>query len=210
MQFDLGAMPMVAILRGLTPAQAPQLGRILLDAGFRLLEVPLNRPGAIDAMRELLRIAPADAIIGGGTMLSVEQVELVHAAGGRLMVSPNFDPAVVSRARELDMLVLPGVATPSEGFAALAAGAHGLKLFPAEMIPPAAVKAFRSVLPPETRLMPVGGIDAASMRSYAAAGADGFGIGGSLFQPGRALPEIQRAARELMAVRATLIDSSAP
>ncbi|MDO9216239.1 MAG: 2-dehydro-3-deoxy-6-phosphogalactonate aldolase, partial [Lacisediminimonas sp.] len=191
---DLGVLPLVAILRGLGAHEAPQVGRALFDAGFRLLEVPLNRPGALAAIQALLQIAPPDAIIGGGTMLSVEHVEQVHAAGGRMMVSPNFDAAVVRRAVALDMLAFPGVVTPSEAWQALAAGAHGLKLFPAEMIPPAAVKALRSVLPPEVLLMPVGGIDVDNMAAYARAGANGFGIGGALYQSGVAPAALAQAA----------------
>ncbi len=188
MNQDLGPLPLVAILRGLTAKEAPQVGRDLFAAGFRLLEVPLNRPGALDAMRALLAIAPADAIIGGGTMLTVQQVEQVYAAGGRMMVAPNFDLAVVERAVALDMLAFPGVVTPSEAFQALAAGAHGLKLFPAEMISPAAVKALRSVLPSEVLVMPVGGITPDNMATYVKAGANGFGIGGALYQPATTAP----------------------
>ncbi|MDO8298835.1 2-dehydro-3-deoxy-6-phosphogalactonate aldolase [Lacisediminimonas sp.] len=205
MQADLGVLPLVAILRGLGAHEAPQVGRALFDAGFRLLEVPLNRPGALAAIQALLQIAPPDAIIGGGTMLSVEHVEQVHAAGGRMMVSPNFDAAVVRRAVALDMLAFPGVVTPSEAWQALAAGAHGLKLFPAEMIPPAAVKALRSVLPPEVLLMPVGGIDVDNMAAYARAGANGFGIGGALYQSGVAPAALAQAAAAFISARQRLI-----
>lgn len=208
MQFQLGTLPLVAILRGLTPEEAPHVGQALFDAGFRLLEVPLNRPGAIEAMRGLLQIAPVDAIIGGGTILSVEQVEQVAAAGGRMMVSPNFNTAVVQRAVELGMLTLPGVATPTEAFQALAAGAHGLKLFPAEMIPPPVVKAIRSVLPGETSLMPVGGITPDNMQAYVRAGATGFGIGGALYQPAIEPGALKQAAAAFMAARQQIMTPS--
>lgn len=202
---DLGPLPLVAILRGLTVGEAPQVGACLFAAGFRLLEVPLNRPGALDAMRSLIAIAPPDAIIGGGTMLTVAQVEQVHAAGGRMMVSPNFDATVVGRARALGMLAFPGVTTPTEAFQALAAGAHGLKLFPAEMIPPAAVRALRSVLPAEVLLMPVGGITPDNMAAYVRAGASGFGIGGALYQPASPSAALGDAAAAFMGARQALI-----
>jgi 2-dehydro-3-deoxyphosphogalactonate aldolase len=156
-------------------------------------------------MQALLQIAPPDAIVGGGTMLTVQHVEQVHAAGGRMMVSPNFDAAVVRRAVELDMLAFPGVVTPSEAWQALAAGAHGLKLFPAEMIPSAAVKALRSVLPPEVLLMPVGGISVNNMAGYVSAGASGFGIGGALYQPGVAQAALAQAAAAFISMRQRLI-----
>lgn len=204
MQKELGDLPLIAILRGLSAPQAQQTGRILFDAGFRLLEVPLNRPGALEAMRALLDIAPPDAIIGGGTMLTVEHVEQVHAAGGRMMVAPNFDAAVVRRAVELDMLAFPGVATPSEAYQALAAGAHALKLFPAEMIGPPVVRALRSVLPAEVRLIPVGGITPSNMGEFVQAGASGFGIGGALFQPTAGPEALAAKAAEFIAIRASL------
>jgi 2-dehydro-3-deoxyphosphogalactonate aldolase len=193
MDFD---MPLVAILRGLAPADAPAIGAALFDAGFRLLEVPLNRPGALEAIRILAAMAPPDAVVGGGTMLSVEHVEDVHAAGGRLLVAPNCNAAVIRRGVELGMLCAPGVATPTEGFAALDAGAHALKIFPAEMVGTAGLKAIGSVLPPDTPLWPVGGITPDSMAAWVRAGATGFGIGGALFQPGVTSKEIARRAQE--------------
>ncbi|SNS77934.1 2-dehydro-3-deoxyphosphogalactonate aldolase [Noviherbaspirillum humi] len=196
--------PLVAILRGLTPAEAPEFGRILFDAGFRLLEVPLNRPGAIEAMRELIRIAPADAIIGGGTMLTLQHVEQVHEAGGRLMVSPNCEPEVIAYAVGKGMLALPGVATPTEAYRALQAGAHGLKLFPAEMLPPSVVKAMVSILPPDTPVMPVGGVSPENMAAFAAAGATGFGIGSALYKPGIDAAGLKKSAEAFMRARAAL------
>jgi 2-dehydro-3-deoxyphosphogalactonate aldolase len=135
------------------------------------------------------------ALIGAGTVLNVQQVQDVHDAGGRLIVSPNFNPAVVAKALSLNMVVLPGVATPSEAFAALDAGAHGLKLFPAEMISPATVKALRAVLPKAAALMPVGGITPDNMAPYRAAGASGFGLGSALYAPGRSAQEVQTQAQ---------------
>lgn len=183
-------MPLVAILRGLLPAEAEAVGAALVESGFRTLEVPLNRPGALDCIATLARTLPADAIVGGGTMLTVADVEAVHAAGGRLMVSPNCDAAVIRRAVELGMLCAPGVATPTEAFTALQAGAHALKLFPAEMVGHGGIKALKSVLPAGTDLWPVGGVTPESMAPWKKAGATGFGIGGQLFSPGTSAVDV--------------------
>lgn len=191
-QFEL---PLVAILRGLSPADAPAVGAALFEAGFRLLEVPLNREGALEAINLLARMAPADAIIGGGTMLNVADVDAVADAGGRLFVSPNCRPSVIARAAARGMLCAPGVATPTEAFDALDAGAHALKLFPAEAIGYAGLKAFRTVLPAGTPLWPVGGVTPEQLPAWKAAGATGAGIGSQLYAPGVALDALaQRAA----------------
>jgi 2-dehydro-3-deoxyphosphogalactonate aldolase len=190
--------PLVAILRGLTPADAPAVGRALFDAGWRIIEVPLNRPQALECIALLAAMAPADALVGGGTLLTPQAVDEVHAAGGRLMVAPNCDPDVITRGVQRGMLCLPGVATPTEALLALRSGAHALKLFPAEMVQPAGMKAMASILPPGTGLWPVGGITPQNMGTWRAAGAAGFGIGGSLYQPGAAAPEVARAARAFM------------
>lgn len=203
--FKPAPCPLIAILRGLTPAEAPTVGRILFDAGFRMLEVPLNRPGAIDAIRALLRIAPDDALIGAGTVLTVNDVEAVKEAGGRLIVSPHCQPDVIEHAARHGLIALPGVTTPTEAFRALQAGAHGLKLFPAEMIAPAAVKAIRSVLPVDTPLFPVGGIQPHNMAEYVAAGATGFGVGGQLYQPRIDAAALQRSAEAFMTARRNLL-----
>ena len=181
---DLPELPLVAILRGLDPRDAAAVGRVLFDAGWRMLEVPLNRPGALDAIRILVEMAPPDAIVGGGTMLTVAHVDAVAEAGGRLFVAPNCNPAVIAHARGAGMLCAPGVATPTEAFAALDAGAHALKLFPAEAIGPAGLKAMKSVLPQDTPLWPVGGVTPGQLPAWRAAGATGAGIGGQLFAPG--------------------------
>lgn len=190
----LAARPLVAILRGITPAEAVDVGRALVDAGIRLLEVPLNSPQPLDSIAALADAFPA-AMVGAGTVLHRTDVGSVQAAGGRLVVAPNFNPEVVQEARELGMACLPGVATPTEAFAALQAGATGLKLFPAEAIPPAAVKALRAVLPADTLLLPVGGIGTGNLPAYLAAGADGFGIGSALYHPGVAAAEVAVKAR---------------
>ncbi|MDZ7937733.1 MAG: 2-dehydro-3-deoxy-6-phosphogalactonate aldolase [Rhodoferax sp.] len=188
-------LPLVAILRGLEPSQAQAVGEALAESGFRVLEVPLNRPGALECIATLARTLPVDAIVGGGTMLTVADVEAVHAAGGRLMVSPNCDAAVIRRAVALDMLCAPGIATPTEAFTALQAGAHALKLFPAEMVGHGGLKALKSVLPAGTDMWPVGGVTPESMAPWHKAGATGFGIGSQLFAPGTSAAEVLVRAR---------------
>jgi 2-dehydro-3-deoxyphosphogalactonate aldolase len=189
----MAQLPLIAILRGLTPAEAPAVGQALVDSGFALIEVPLNSPDPLHSIAALTQQQP-QALIGAGTVLNAQQVKDVHAAGGRLIVSPNFNPAVVAQALALGMVALPGVATPSEAFAALDAGAHGLKLFPAEMISPATVKALRAVLPKAVALMPVGGITPDNMAPYLAAGANGFGLGSALYAPGRSAAQVAAQA----------------
>lgn len=192
-------MPLVAILRGLDVAQAKDVGLALYQAGFRTLEVPLNRPGALDCIDQLVQALPADALVGGGTMLTVTDVDAVHAAGGRLMVSPNCDARVIRHAAALGMLCAPGIATPTEAFAALEAGAHALKLFPAEMVGHGGLKAMRSVLPEGTDFWPVGGITPDSIGGWVKAGATGFGIGSQLYAPGTSAAEVLVRARTYVA-----------
>lgn len=191
--------PLVAILRGLTPAEAPDHGAALIAAGITLIEVPLNSPEPLASIGLLADRFGDRALIGGGTVLSAADAGAVHAAGGRLIVAPNFAPAVAAVARGRGMEYAPGVATMTEAFAALEAGASLLKLFPAEMIPPAAVRAMRAVLPPATRLLPVGGITPAAMGAYRAAGASGFGLGSALYRPGQAAGVTAAQARAFVA-----------
>lgn len=200
----LGRLPLVAILRGLTPAEAPSIGQALINAGFALLEVPLNSPKPLDSIALLARQHP-EALIGAGTVLTPAQVREVHGAGGELIVSPNFNEDVVSEAVRLGMVCLPGIMTPTEAFAALAAGAHGLKLFPAELASPAVVKAMLAVLPTGTLLLPVGGITPDNMAAWRAAGAQGFGIGSSLYKPGKSATAVQHDATDFVAAYARLI-----
>ena len=190
----MAQLPLIAILRGLTPAEAPAIGEALVSSGFAIIEVPLNSPEPMHSIATLTKLFP-QTLIGAGTVLNAQQVKDVHAAGGRLVVAPNFNPAVVAQALALNMVVLPGVATPTEAFAALDAGAHGLKLFPAEMISPATVKALRAVLPKSAALMPVGGITPNNMAAYRAAGASGFGLGSALYAPGRSAEQVQEMAQ---------------
>jgi 2-dehydro-3-deoxyphosphogalactonate aldolase len=193
----MAQLPLIAILRGLTPAEAPAIGEALVSSGFAIIEVPLNSPEPLQSIAALTKLFP-QTLIGAGTVLNAQQVKDVHGAGGRLVVAPNFNPAVVAQALALNMVVLPGVATPTEAFAALDAGAHGLKLFPAEMISPATVKALRAVLPKTTALMPVGGITPDNMAAYLTAGASGFGLGSALYAPGRSAQEVRLQAKSFV------------
>ena len=186
-------LPLVAILRGLPPADALAVGQALVAHGMSLIEVPLNSPQPLTSIAALAAALP-EALVGAGTVLTPRQVREVHAAGGQLIVSPNFNAEVMAEALRLGLICLPGVMTPTEAFAALAAGADGLKLFPAEMVSPAIVKALRAVLPADALLLPVGGITPDTMGAYRAAGANGFGLGSALYRPGMAATEVARHA----------------
>jgi 2-dehydro-3-deoxyphosphogalactonate aldolase len=199
------ANPLIAILRGLKPAEAADTAAALTGAGFTILEVPLNSPDPLDSIRRMVTAAP-DAIVGAGTVLTRDQVGRVADAGGRIIIAPNFDPRVAAEARRLSLAYCPGVGTVSEAFAALESGAAALKLFPAEMIPPAAVRAMRAVLPRETRLLPVGGIDPSTMAGYVRAGANGFGLGSALYKPGQDAAATGRRAQDFMAAWQALGD----
>jgi 2-dehydro-3-deoxyphosphogalactonate aldolase len=190
--------PLVGILRGVTPAEALDVGQALASAGWTLIEVPLNSPQPLRSIETLASALP-QALIGAGTVLSASAVRDVHAAGGQLIVSPNFNADVVREAVELGMVCLPGVLTATEAFAALDAGATGLKLFPAEMLMPGAVKALRAVLNAQTLLLPVGGITPDNMAAYRVAGANGFGIGSALYKPGMAAGAVKSNALKFLA-----------
>jgi len=188
-------LPLVAILRGLQPARAAEIATVLFDAGFRALEVPLNRPGAIEAISQLVRMAPADAWIGAGTVLDVAQVDAVGDTGATLIVSPHFDAAVLRRARERGMRTVPGVFTATEAFAAWRAGADALKIFPAEAMTHSGLTGLTTVLPPGLPLWPVGGIAPDNIGAWRKAGATGFGLGGGLFKPELGVVEIAARAK---------------
>ena len=194
----LARLPFIAILRGIRPEEALDVGQALVDAGWHIIEVPLNSPKPISSILALAAAFP-HLLIGAGTVLEPEQVHQVHKAGGKLIVAPNFNADVVRAAADLGMVCLPGVFTPTEAFAALDAGATGLKLFPAEMIPPSGVKAMRAVLPASTLLLPVGGISPANIGGYLAAGANGFGIGSALYTPGKSAGEVKQSALDFAA-----------
>ena len=188
-------LPLVAILRGLQPERAAEVARVLFDAGFRALEVPLNRPGAIAAIATLVPLAPADAWIGAGTVLDTAQVDAVADTGAGLIVSPHFDAAVVRRARDRGLRAVPGVFTASEAFAAWREGAAALKIFPAEAMTHAGLTGLTTVLPRDLPLWPVGGIVADNIAAWRRAGATGFGLGGGLFKPDMTTLEIASRAR---------------
>ena len=191
-------LPLVAILRGLRPDEAPAIGDVLVEAGFRLLEVPLNSPQPLESIALLKKRFP-DALVGAGTMLTVQQARDVAASGGELVVAPNFNREVVVETVGLGMVSLPGVMTPTEAFAALDAGAHGLKLFPAELASPAVAKALLAVLPKGTPLIPVGGIAACNLQRWHTGGAAGFGLGSSLYKPGDDTATVAKKAAAIVA-----------
>ena len=195
----LSYCPIVAILRGVKPDEIDAIGDALIEAGVTVIEVPLNSPQPFESIKRLAERHAYHALVGAGTVLEARDVARVKEAGGQLVVAPNFDADVVRAAKAAGLAALPGVMTPSEGFAALKAGADGLKLFPAEIIPPAVFKAWRAVFTPDTMLLAVGGVGVENIRSYAEAGASGYGIGSALYKPGRAAAEIGKLARALVA-----------
>lgn len=197
------AMPLVAILRGLTPETADGIGDALVEAGFTLIEVPLNSPRPLESIARLAKRLEGRAMVGAGTVLDIAAVEAVEAAGGTLIVSPNTNTAVISAAALRGLIAVPGFQTPSEAFAALDAGARALKLFPAEAASPAVLKAIRTVLPTGTAVLPVGGISPTTMAPWHAVGAAGFGIGSALYTPGITAEALaERAAAFIAAYRA--------
>lgn len=199
-RFDaaFSAAPLVAILRGLTPAEAPAVGDALVDAGFTLIEVPLNSPDPFDSIKLLIERVGDRALIGAGTVLTVEDVARVQDVGGTLIVSPNTNTDVIAATAARGMISMPGYFTPSEGFAALAAGATALKLFPADGTTPGYLKAQRAVLPKTTRMLAVGGIVPENVAEWRAAGADGFGLGSNLYRPGKSADAVAAEARRYL------------
>ncbi len=187
---------MVAILRGLTLERAAETGACLVAAGFRSIEVPLNSPQPFDSIAELAR-GYGDCLVGAGTVLTSAEVDRVHAAGGRLVVAPNCDGAVIRRALDLGMRVMPGIATATEAFEALRHGATELKLFPASTYGAGHLRALKSVLPKNVKVHAVGGIGAKDIAEWLESGADGFGFGGELFKPGYTLAEVAARAKGL-------------
>lgn len=195
----LAELPLIAILRGLKPENAEAVGHALLEAGFRIIEVPLNSPEPFRSIEILAKTMPRNILVGAGTVLDPQQVNGIRDVGGKLIVMPHADLEVIKRAKEQDLICTPGVATPTEAFAALNAGADAIKIFPAEAIPPAVVKAWRAVLPKDALVVPVGGIKPDTMKPYVDAGANGFGLGSALFTPAMAVEEIGRKARDFAA-----------
>ncbi|WP_265500919.1 2-dehydro-3-deoxy-6-phosphogalactonate aldolase [Paracoccus beibuensis] len=191
--------PLIAILRGLTPAEAPDVASALIDAGITRHEVPLNSPDPLDSIRILARDFGDRAVIGAGTVLTVADVAAVAEAGGRMVLSPNCAPEVIRATRDAGMESYPGVMTPSECFVALGAGATGLKLFPGELIGPAGLRAMRAVLPKGTECWAVGGVSAENMEAWRKAGAVGFGIGSALYAPGDSAEIVAAKAARMVA-----------
>lgn len=188
----------IAILRGLRPEESLPIGEALVASGITTLEVPLNSPDPLASIARLARALEGRASVGAGTVLSVEDVERVRDAGGRLVVSPNCDPDVIRRTRELGLESWPGVMTPTEGFAALKAGATGLKIFPGSLLGPEGLRAMRAVLPPGTRVYAVGGAGPDNFAAWIAASADGFGLGTALYAPGLSAEEVRARAERIV------------
>lgn len=191
--------PLIAILRGITPDEAESVGAALIEAAFEIIEVPLNSPAPLATIERLAARFGDAALIGAGTVLSANDVDAVSVAGGRLIVMPHADEAVVRRAKDRGLACVPGFATPTEAFAAIAAGADALKLFPAEGSSPAVLKSLRAVLPRDVPIIPVGGIDERSFAAWLAAGAAGFGIGSALYKPDVTAEALRARAQTLAA-----------
>lgn len=191
--------PLIAILRGLTPQDAPAIGRALVAAGITRLEVPLNSPDPLESIALLARDLDGQATVGAGTVLGVDQVRAVRAAGGQMVLSPNCQAEVIRATVAEGMASYPGVMTPTEAFAALEAGATGLKLFPGELIGPTGLRAMRAVLPQGTECWAVGGVSVANMAEWRGAGAAGFGIGSSLYKPGDSAETVAAKAAAIVA-----------
>jgi 2-dehydro-3-deoxyphosphogalactonate aldolase len=194
--------PLVAILRGVRPDEVEAIGDALVEAGFTLIEVPLNSPDPFDSIARLARRLTGRAVVGAGTVLRPDDVNRVAEAGGTIVISPNANPAVIAASVAAGLVSLPGIATPSEAFAALDAGADALKLFPAESHHPGVVKAMLAVLPRGTRMLPVGGIAPDVLAPWSAAGAAGFGLGSALYKPGMTAGEVGRRAADFVAALA--------
>lgn len=193
------ACPLVAIIRGVTPDEAEAVGEAIHEAGIRIIEVPLNSPQPLKSIELLAKRLGDRALIGAGTVLDPTQVDEVQAAGGQLIVSPNTNPQVIAATAAAGLVSCPGYFTPSEAFAAIAAGAHALKLFPAEAATPAVVKAQRAVLPKDVPILVVGSVKPELMAAWLEAGANGFGLGSGVFKPGNTAKQVLENARAYVA-----------
>ncbi len=195
----LARCPLIAILRGIRPEEADEIGAALIDAGFSVIEVPLNSPHPMHSIERLAQRFGDVALIGAGTVTAERHVTELADAGGRLVVMPHGDAAILRRAKAAGLACIPGFATPTEAFAAIAAGADALKLFPAEASPPPVLKAMKAVLPPHVPVLPVGGITPERIAAYREAGAAGFGLGSALYKPGMSASEVARQAAGFIA-----------
>lgn len=185
---------LIAILRGIRPEETEATVAVLIEAGFTAIEIPLNSPDPFRSIETAARMAPADCLIGAGTVLTVEDVERLNDVGGRLTVSPNVVPAVIERAATHGMVTMPGVMTPTEAFTAIDAGASGLKFFPASVLGPSGIAAIKAVLPKDAEISAVGGVSEESFADYAKVGVRSFGLGSSLYRPGIAAEEVASRA----------------
>jgi 2-dehydro-3-deoxyphosphogalactonate aldolase len=189
---------LIAILRGITPDEAEPIGEALIEAGWRIIEVPLNSPDPLKSIERLQKRFGDQALIGAGTVLTPAQVADVAATGANVIISPNANLSVIEASVARGMVSLPGVATPTEAFAAIGAGATGVKAFPAEAIPPHVIKAWKAVLPKEIPVLAVGGVTPDNMKAFAEAGAAGFGIGGSIYKPGSDVATVAAKAKQFI------------
>ncbi len=192
----LAKLPLVAILRGITPDEAPEAADILYRNGFRLIEVPLNSPDPLKSISLMRSRLPQDALVGAGTVLRAEDVDILAGMSADLIVMPHADIEVIKAAKEAGLICLPGVVSPTEAFAAIRAGAHALKLFPAELVAPSILKAMRAVLPKDLPVFPVGGITPDNQAEFLKAGANGFGLGSALYTPGMSATKLEEKAAE--------------
>ena len=204
LQSYLEEMPLIAIIRGITSAEATDVVGVLYQAGFRIVEVPLNSPDPIRSIEQIASTFGDRMLVGAGTVLDPAEVEAVCDAGGQIIVSPNTDPDVVRASVARDAVSLPGAATPSEVFTALKAGAHGVKAFLAEMLTPTVIKSWKSVLPVEVPVLAVGGITTANAQTYWQAGVNGFGLGGSLYKAGKSIDTIAHDAAQFVSLMQNL------
>ncbi len=188
--------PLVAILRGIKPAEALEFGAMLVETGFTIIEVPLNSPEPYASIVRLAKRLGDRALVGAGTVPDWEQVTRIADAGGRVIVMPHADERVVEAAKRRNLFVVPGFSTPTEAFRMIQAGADAIKLFPAESNPPKVLKALRAVLPTEVPILPVGGITPQNMNDYWVAGADGFGLGSALYKPGMSVEQVTQSAAD--------------
>ncbi|KFG89507.1 2-dehydro-3-deoxy-6-phosphogalactonate aldolase [Sphingobium herbicidovorans NBRC 16415] len=194
------ACPLIAILRGVKPDEVVAIGEALVASGITIIEVPLNSPDPLDSIAALSTSLQGLAVVGAGTVLSVEAVDAVAAAGGTLMISPNMEEEVIAHAAGMGLVAIPGIGTVTEAFRALNAGAAALKLFPAESFSPEVVKAMRAVLPSEAKVLPVGGITPETMAQWTAAGANGFGMGSALYKPGLSAADVRSKAMRFVSM----------